>query len=80
MNDKELNLMTYTAILGRPAYGRDYQTKEAMQKDWNANKDFRNVTPGVRGSYFSKSTVEMLDVDEVILSNKAETIFLTIKP
>lgn len=35
----------------QPAYGRDYKSKAALQKDWDEGKDF--VT--VRGQYCSKA-------------------------
>jgi hypothetical protein len=43
-----------------PAYGRDYQTPEAVKEDWNAGKDFRIADIGNRwdGKYTSKSDWE----------------------
>ena len=69
----------YTTLIGSPAYGRDYDTKEEIEADWLANKDFRNRTPGVRGSYFNKADAEKSFASEVILSNKSETISYTVK-
>lgn len=38
-----------------PAYGRDYQTAEAVQKDWKEGKDFRiaDISSRWNGSYTS---------------------------
>ena len=69
----------YTTLIGSPAYGRDYDTKEEIEADWLANKDFRNRTPGVRGSYFNKADAETFSVDEVILSNRDKTVLLAVK-
>ena len=38
------------------AYGRKYETREQIEADWHANKDFRIVQPGICGTYLSKST------------------------
>ena len=36
-----------------PAYGRTYQTREAMRKDWTDGKDFRVVSGLDTGRYTS---------------------------
>ena len=48
--------MTYSINLV-PAYGRDYQTPEAVLKDWIAGKDFKIADIGSRwdGKYTSNS-------------------------
>lgn len=38
-----------------PAYGRDYQSAEAAQADWEANKDFKIASIGPHcGRYINK--------------------------
>jgi hypothetical protein len=46
------------------AYGRQYATIEAAQKDWNAGKDFKIYS----GPYCSKRDFHVLDTVYVILS------------
>lgn len=48
--------MMPSLISARPAFGREYRTKEEVLADWRAGKDFRNSTHGVRGTYFSIRT------------------------
>jgi hypothetical protein len=43
-------------ILLLPAYGRTYDTVEAMEADWNAGKDFRIL----KGPYCSNRDFELL--------------------
>lgn len=70
----------HAVILGKPAYGRNYNSAKRMLEDWYADKDFTNVTPGVGGKYFNRQDVEKLGIDEVILSNRDESITCTCKP
>lgn len=43
-------------ILIQPAYGRKYESIEAMEADWNAGKDFKIV----KGPYCSIRDLELL--------------------
>ena len=45
----------------QPAYGRDYSSKAAMLKDWNANKDFK--TPF--GQSTNKADLKRMGVNRV---------------
>ena len=40
-----------------PAYGRDYDLAADVEKDWNANKDFRSIRSG---AYTNKGDAEIL--------------------
>lgn len=71
------NPLEYTVLIGRPAYGRDYATKEALALDWLNGKDFRNVTPGVPGTYFSIRDAGR--ASDVLLGNRNETIIISTK-
>lgn len=70
----------YTSLVGKPAYGRSYKSTLAIIQDWEADLDFVNITPGVNGKYFNKSDALRMGVDEVLLSNRKETINATWKP
>ena len=38
--------MTSTELILLPAYGRDYHSREAVLKDWEADKDFTLASTG----------------------------------
>ena len=38
-----------------PAYGRDYTSKVAVQKDWDELKDFKIANFDVKGKYINKT-------------------------
>jgi len=40
-----------------PAYGRRYDTENAVIADWNGDKDFLIISPIYFGSYVNKSDV-----------------------
>ena len=55
--------MILTAL---PAYGRDYKSKEELFKDWEEGKDFTNMSPFIRGTYFSIRDLGSLKTDHNI--------------
>lgn len=79
MNKAEQQAFEHVCLLGEPAYGRQYSDVSEIKQDWNDNKDFRNVTPGVRGAYFNKQDAEKYNVNEVILSTRNGRISFRIK-
>jgi len=68
-----------SVLLGSPAYGRDYDTKEEMRRDFLIGKDFINHTPGVRGKYLNiTDAFSLMMADEVILSNRKGTVHVVL--
>ena len=49
-----------TTLVVVPAYRRDYTSGKAAQADWDAGKDFRNMTIGVSGTYVSNRDLPLL--------------------
>ncbi len=47
-----------------PAYGRDYRSKDAVLKDWNADKDFiiESVSHPYCGKYANRQDLKGLSV------------------
>jgi len=50
--------MTTIYISAVPAYGRDYETPEAVLADWLAGKDFRMEDTRYRGAYINRDIPE----------------------
>ena len=46
-----------------PAYGRDYKSAKDAIADWEAGKDFIQMSPFINGTYLSKRDLESLKKD-----------------
>lgn len=60
------------------AYGRTYETQEAAQADWDAEKDFKIIT----GPYFSKRDLNMIKdygYTSIVIFDRTITKLLTIE-
>lgn len=46
-----------------PAYGRDYKNQKDLKADWDANKDFRDLSSG---KYVNKADAERLGLKVIV--------------
>ncbi len=47
-------------VIVRGAYGRNYQSKSVILKDWNDDKDFKII---LTGQYVNKTDAQRYDLD-----------------
>ncbi len=61
-----------------PAYGRDYTSKAAVQKDFDANLDFLSAGYGGRG-YVTKAELRSMGIPTVNVRYKKNTQVCVLK-